>query len=283
VVWAYAPHDAPLLEALGADAAVFEYKDEIASFPAYARGRRAGALRRLEAEMLGRCDLVFAPTEALARRKRGMHPRVRVARFGVDLDHFAEARRAGTPIPEDVARLPRPIAGYVGALDRYKLDFALLRAAAEASPGVTFVLVGPAGVTDGTSAAELPRLPNVVHLGPRPYADLPAYLGAFDVCLVPHRVDGYSETNLPFKVLEYLAAGRPVVATDMPALRELGAAVRRASGPRAFVEAIHRCLAEGDPPAPDPGALWSWEARARWMLDALEEVAGPARSGGGGP
>jgi len=282
-VWVYSPYDAPLVAKLGARLVAFEYKDEISSFPTYRAPRRKLAVQRLERTLLQRADVVFAPTEVLAERKRALHPRVHVVPFAVDRDHFATARLAATEIPQDVGALPRPRVGYIGALDRYKVDFDLLTEVAGARPRYCFVLVGPIGVTDPTRASHLPRGENLVFLGERSYDLLPGYLKAFDVCIVPHCLNRYAQTNFPFKILEYLAAGRPIVATDLPALRGMGSAVRIAGSAAEFAARIDECLlappVNGQRP---PDSCWSWEERTDRMLEILEGVeglAGRARAG----
>jgi len=88
-------------------------------------------------------------------------------------------------------------------------------------------------------------LPNGTMLGPRPYADLPAYLAAMDVGLIPFQHDPVTYHADPIKAYEYLAAGLPVVATDLPALQRLDHVIRLADSTPAFLDQIQAALAEG--------------------------------------
>jgi len=78
-------------------------------------------------------------------------------------------------------------------------------------------LVGP--LWAGLDVSELEALPNVHLLGFRNIADLPGYLKAMDVTIIPYQVNDITRYTFPMKTAEYLAAGKPVVVPDMPALR----------------------------------------------------------------
>jgi glycosyltransferase involved in cell wall biosynthesis len=113
--------------------------------------------------------------------------------------------------------------------------------AARQRPDWSFVLIGPLAI----DAAPVRDLPNVRLFGPRPYADLPSYLAAMDVGLIPFKHNRLTYHADPIKAYEYLAAGLPVVATDLPALRRLAHVVRLADSPAAFVEHIAAAIDEG--------------------------------------
>ena len=91
-------------------------------------------------------------------------------------------------------------------------------------------------------------------LGRRDYELMPAYLQAFQVCLLPFKMDRLTEGVDPLKLREYLAAGRPVVSTPLPPGLPYASVIRLASGPLEFAAAVRSAL--------DPGEDTS-EARAR--------------------
>ena len=152
-----------------------------------------------------------------------------VVPHGVDVARFA----AGGPEPDDLAGLERPLAGFVGLIDDH-VDVPALLATANALERGTVVLVGG----DNVATAELASHPRVRLLGQRPYETMPAYLAAFDVCLVPFGRSTLTEGVNPIKLREYLAAGRPVVATPLPAVREYAEVVRLADDPASFAAAV---------------------------------------------
>jgi teichuronic acid biosynthesis glycosyltransferase TuaH len=84
------------------------------------------------------------------------------------------------------------------------------------------LLVGArSGVFAAERAAALLARPNVQWVGGKEYTDLPSYMRVTDVGVVPYPDNQKNRASFPLKILEYLAAGRRVVATDLPAVRWL--------------------------------------------------------------
>jgi GT2 family glycosyltransferase len=121
---------------------------------------------------------------------------------------------------EELRTIPRPRLGYVGTLHSARLDVDLLIKAASLRRQWSFVLVGP----DSLSSPDRQRLleaPNIYWLGVCPHAEIPSYIVGFDVCLLPNLVNGFTQSLDPLKLYEYLAAGRPVIATPAGIPEEL--------------------------------------------------------------
>ena len=175
-----------------------------------------------------------------------------------------EAQHLPGPAPDDIAHLPRPWVGYVGTLED-RVDWGLMDRVAAASPAASIVIVGrvgPDGAADwqGDRRRCLDR-PNVHAVGWRDQAVIDRYNRAFDVGLIPYRVDHpFNVACCPTKIMDYMAAGRPVVATDLPECR-LYAEVFDVVPPGEFAGAVARRLAAG----PDDG-----RASARWELARRE-------------
>jgi glycosyltransferase involved in cell wall biosynthesis len=189
---------------------------------------------RTERELIESVDLVFAMCPELERHCARWSSEVHLFPPGVDLAKFS-IRAA----PADLG--PGPVIGYVGGLHRF-VDMDLLVAMATARPDWAWVFVGPLQRDCG----ELEALPNVRLLGPRPHAELPSLVAGFDACLIPYALSDDTKTVSPTKVNEYLAMGKPVVSTDLPALRELGpheGVLVAEPNPTAFLAAIERALA----------------------------------------
>jgi uncharacterized SAM-binding protein YcdF (DUF218 family) len=166
--------------------------------------------------------------------------------FGVSLARFEAARTGDAPLPADVASVRRPIAGYVGGLHQW-VDQQLLAAVAQRMPDVSFVLVGP----PQTDISTLKDIPNITMLGQRAHADVPLYVKAFDVGLVPYTIADYTQNVYPTKLNEYLSMGIPVVATDLAEIRRFnlhhGGIVRVAGEVDTFVDAVRASLVEEAP------------------------------------
>src|SRR5439155_9087354 len=122
--------------------------------------------------------------------------------------------------PADVRDLPKPIFGSYGLVAEW-VDHEAMARVAEAYPHGSVVIVGEHNNANAAGMARLRALPNVHFLGRKPYAALPGYCKAFDVALLPFVKNELTENANPLKLREYLAAGLPVVATDIPEARAL--------------------------------------------------------------
>jgi glycosyltransferase involved in cell wall biosynthesis len=129
-------------------------------------------------------------------------------------------------------------------------------------PEATINLVGPSG------GRALPRARNVFALGLKAQVEIPAYLQAADVAIIPFRPSRLTDAVSPLKGFEYLAMHKPVVSTALPEL--VGApGVTMASDPDAFVTAVRRAAAE----RPDLGGIEEFVARQTWQARVDELLA----------
>lgn len=231
VQWFYTPMPAPeMLGAFGEEGVIYDCMDELSQF------RFAPTdIGRRERLLLSRADVVFTGGYRLYESKSRYHANVHFFGCGVDAAHFSAATREDTVIPADAASLPRPVMGYFGVIDE-RLDYELLRALAASRPEWTLLMIGPVVKVD---PGELPRAHNIHWLGQRAYGELPSYVKAFDVCLMPFALNEATEFINPTKTLEYMAAGKPIVATPVSdVVRNFTPIVRVADTPEAFVEAV---------------------------------------------
>ena len=194
---------------------------------------------------------------------------------GVELSHFQTPR----PIPPELAGLPRPLIGYVGLLSHF-LDFEALEALRQGRRGGTLVLIGPD--TPGTAEAlhRLAGREGVALLGPRPYEEIPAYMQALDLGIIPFRAnDAYVQGINPNKVYQYLASGIPVVTTPVLDLEPDPPHLQFASDPAGMVAAAHAALYR---PAPREARAaiakpHDWDLLAARMVAEIERrVAAPS-------
>ncbi len=144
-------------------------------------------------------------------------------------------------------RSRRPRIGYAGALNE-KIDFDLLAHVAQARPEWQLVLVGAPDLTAHPHKADaLQRLPNVHWLGRQPASQVPGAIASMDVCLLPYARNAWTANIDSLKLYEYLACGKPVVSSDVPAARAFAHLVRIADGPETFVAAIEAALPDNAP------------------------------------
>ena len=205
--------------------------------------------------------------------------------YGVDIEAYANVDQAPRALDVD---LRNPIVGFIGHINS-RIDMRLLEAIAER--GRSLLLVGPRDLAfEPKRFAALLCKPNVRWVGFKPFDALPGYLRAIDVGVVPYEDSAFNRGSFPLKTLEYLAAGRSVVSTDLPATRWLDTdLIATASEPETFADQVDRLLAEGR----EIGSLiasrrgfameHSWPARASQFYDAiLSRRPGSASPVGGG-
>jgi teichuronic acid biosynthesis glycosyltransferase TuaH len=258
-----------LLQALPVKKRVFYGTDDYVS-GADLLGVPVERLLRAEARQLELATDVVAVSDQLLQRWSPSANRVHLLPNGCDVRHYREVDEV--PPPVDV-HLRSPIAGFVGHVNA-RIDLSLLEAVA--NRGVSLLMVGPVDPKFRTDRFNrLVSRDNVQWVGPRPFAALPSYLRLMHVGLTPYVDSAFNRGSFPLKTLEYLAAGRGVVSTDLPASRWLGTdLIHRAMGPREFAEATEAALA-----APRGQALMakrkavaeqhSWAGRAAGMAAVL--------------
>lgn len=193
---------------------------------------------------------------------------------GCHPEHFAEIRQ-DPPLKID---LPGPVAGVVGQLNE-RLDVGLLEAVADA--GASLLLVGPRYEQDPEVRESLDRLirrDNVQWIDRLPYDRMPAVLAELDVGLTPYTASEFNRGSFPLKTLDYLAAGLPVVSSDLPSARALGSRdVALAQGPADFARLTTRLLATPSKSRDVArrrafAARHSWAARARKLVQIATEA-----------
>jgi glycosyltransferase involved in cell wall biosynthesis len=268
------------LPSLQFDTIVYHCVDEIKAAP----GMPRDAIERSEAELICRADVVFVTAPRLAESRCRLNPNTHYLPNVADYGHFSKSLEPTTLIPDDLARISEPRIGFVGAISTYKLDFNLLVRVAQAHPEWSIVLIGQVGEGDPwTDISGLRSISNIHLLGPRPYAMLPAYLRGLRVGLLPNRLNDYTASMFPMKFFEYLAAGLPVVSTDLPALRDYADVAMLAQTPQEFIEAIESALAKRGPELENRLARakqHTYASRMDAMLDILGRRDYPEQGAG---
>ncbi|MGE3465559.1 MAG: glycosyltransferase [Pyrinomonadaceae bacterium] len=231
----------------------------------------SSALKDIEEKLFRDADLVVVSAEKLYESKKRFNPNTHIIRHGTDWRHFRTAVDDDLPVPPDIAHLPRPIIGFHGLLADW-VDFELIKKTAEHFPAGSVVLIGKVAVDAAQKVKVLDGVPNVHFLGRKPYAELPAYCRAFDVALNPFAINELTLAANPLKVREYLAAGLPVVSTDIPEVRILDD-VLVGRDHADFIAKIGSSIAEPKPRAAVSDAVEheSWEAKVEELREIMAE------------
>lgn len=261
ILWiTYPPHSSLVGTTYGEDLVVFD----ICDMPS----EEFLPWKRWMQEMFSKASVVFTVSQVLYGAFSESHPAVHCVPNGADWQHFTSTSRS---IPADFPRRAGRVAGYHGVLASW-LDWRLIQRVAEAMPDWNFIFVGP---PLGLDLKRLPRRPNMFYLGEKSYDELPSYVGAFDMGIVPFEVREVTRASDPIKVYEYLAAGKPVVATDLPALAGRPD-VYVAKDASEFCTMLQRAVAEDSAARREARLAFarenSWENRARRIMAIVEDV-----------
>jgi len=245
--------------------------------------------RGLQGWVLRHVERVFTTTRHLADDliARGADAeRVQVAHDGVRRARF-------DPLPtQSEARLAvgwsGVIVGYVGRLQAVGFDkgAGVLVEALAPLAGISLGLVGgPDEAAEGLRArwrAVRGSDDGFLYAGQVAPEQVPIYLSACDICAIPSPENTFfAYHSSPMKLFEYMAAGKPILASDLPALREVvrdgeSALLLPPADVGAWTAAILRLLADDDLrgrlAANAQALVWAhytWDARAHSILATL--------------
>jgi glycosyltransferase involved in cell wall biosynthesis len=229
-------------------------------------------------EMIDNAHICITTATKIYEESKKLRSNVLLAPNAVDYDHFKEGKnRRQFEIPNDLKialDAGKPLILYYGALAKW-VDYNLIRYAAQTKREFLFVLIGPDH--DGTFAKSgIQHEENVLWLRPKSYEELPRYLAYADVCMIPFEINNITLATSPIKLFEYMAAGKPVITTDLPECRKYPP-VLIAQDRQEFVTKLDQGLKlrhnQEYLEAVDSIAREnSWEARVQQIIVALEDL-----------
>jgi glycosyltransferase involved in cell wall biosynthesis len=273
ILWMFAYNANPLIGKLGESLSIYFCNDAFSLLvDSKTLQKRVMAL---EKDLLKEVDIVFTVSEKLSQEKSHFHSSVHTIHHGVDINLFQKSGNVGRP-----ADIPTksPVIGYSGVI-RYMLDLEMIGFLADKEPNWNFVLVGPVTESRADFYAQVEALkqrPNVHFLGSKRAEDLPPYINAFDICLLPYVLGEVSTYYAaPLKFYEYLASGKPVVSTVGPRQYDRDV-VRNCSTKEEVHAAIQDALSKDSPELATKrktlAAENSWERRVRQIDEVLSQA-----------
>jgi teichuronic acid biosynthesis glycosyltransferase TuaH len=226
----------------------------------------------LEPALMKKSDIIVCNSHDFTKRAKQFNPNSFYIGNGFDAEQYDHKQK--NAIPPDLKAIPGPRIGYVGALITLRLDLNLMIELAKARPSWSFVLIG--WEDESFERSELHHLANVYFLGKKHTKEVPAYIQHFDACINPQILNEITRGNFPLKVVEYLALGKPVVATATNTMNEVFSEhTYLAEDKEGFVQQIEKALAE-DSPSMEQERLsfsrsFSWENVTNLFMEAISE------------
>lgn len=196
----------------------------------------------LEPEMIKMADAAVANSLYLAEYCSSFNSNSFYIGQGCDLDLFDAEKEHS--LPDELKKIASPIIGYVGALITERLDVGIIETIARANPLWNVVLVGPED--ENFKKSILHEMPNVYFLGRKSMEQLPAFIKNFDVCINPQLINNVTIGNYPLKVDEYLAMGKPVVATSTKTMELFKDHTYLAEKPQDYPLLVEKALEENN-------------------------------------
>ncbi len=228
ICWSYLPNAGYIIEKLKPKTIVYHCVDEWSKF-SFIDDR----IVEQERELCEMSDVVFASARTLYESRKPYNPNTHYIPHGVDYEYFHERKTADLPLPEDMAGIGHPIAGFFGLIHEW-IDLDLLARIAKDNPEVSFVYIGKYSVDVGAVDA----FPNTHFLGQKEYSELIDYAKHFDVGLIPFKINDLTIAVNPIKLKEYLALGIPVISVGLPEVKAYGHVVHVAEDYGQFDSAL---------------------------------------------
>lgn len=234
--------------------------------------RRHG--ERIEPQVIKIADTVVNNSTLYAEYGAQFNPNSFMVGQGCDVSLFNDEDNS-IPIPKEFEDIPRPIIGYVGYLTSMRLDIPLLEHMARTKPDWSVVLVGPED-TDFSQSA-LHQMSNVFFLGSKEGSELPSYVKGFDVAMNPQVVNDWTIGNYPRKIDEYLAMGKPTLATRTKAMEMFQEHVYLGSNKDEYIQLAEKALREDSMELQQKRIEFAkshtWENNVQAIYEAIKKTA----------
>lgn len=255
---------------------LYQSRDNLRALEPYLRKHGEGG----ELQAIQNADFSFATARQLQKDLSELSGEsVRFLPNAADFETFSAAYEQKLPRPPELEGISGPTIGYTGNIC-HRSNYELLKKVCEAHSDKAVVLVGPRNHWKHTDI-DLDAIPNLHFTGGKPIEQLPAFLAHFDVLILPFLCNEVTRSIYPLKINEYLASGKPVVATPFSEdIRSFGDVIELADTPAEFAVAITDALESHSPEKArlryERAAENTWTARVA-QIDTWIEEADAAR------
>lgn len=229
ILWIQDIYAIEILDYLSDNKMIYDCCDEVAEFSsAYVDLARGN-----EDKLIKRASIVFTSAQNLYDRIKKQNKSTFLVRNGAEFEHFYSDKE------DHKNKAKNKIVGFVGAISDW-VNIEMIAAAAKALPNVDFHMVGPIS----TDVSSLKKMENVKFFGKQAYENLPEFYHSFTVGIIPFRINKLTLGVNPIKFYEYCAAGKPVVATSLPELKQYEPNIYCIETAEEFVTSINEAIKE---------------------------------------
>ncbi len=242
-LWINQHEAAHLLDTKTAPRSIYDITDDWTKFSG--NQSQLALITEQDATLCQSCDHVIVCSQQLFDDKATLvdPEKLHLIPNGVHVDHYEAVADISMPVHPVAQKWKKPTFGYTGTIHGDRVDVNLIASVAKSYPSATIAMVGP-NLLEQAEQQPLDLFGNIVFTGAQPYADLPDIMRAFDVCMVPHLVTPFTESLNPIKLWEYLAAGKPIVSTNVAGFRDYPDLVSVAVASDDFVSLLARAPVE---------------------------------------
>ena len=239
MVWIYNPVDLPVIDSFNKQLIIYRVFDEVSLLPLNKPIKTV--IEQIENIYIKRVDLIFASSKKQYKNRITKHPHTYFIPQAVNFKLFNSALKDDLSRPDDLPNTHTPIIGFIGGID-YRIDFSIIRNITEQHPRWAVLLIGPVKVSLGDNSKIVDGISNVHFLSEKKQEEIPRYLKFIDISILPYYVNESTSTMYIGKLHEHLAAGKPIVATNLPELMPFKDIISIASSREQFLKCIEEEL-----------------------------------------
>lgn len=236
--------------------------------------RIKNVIKNYDHQLCRKADFVFTASQKQYDRRKSLNTATYLIPNGVDFELFNRALNPELVVPDDISHIHKPIIGFVGCIADFIVDINLLFYLAKNRPQWSLLLVGPDNLENSVKKEKLHKLINVTFVGKKELNVLPLYIKKFDVALMPYILSGHTFSIYPLKLHEYLAAGKPVVSSNIPAVLPFADVVRISHSYDEFIQGIEFALVNNSQDEIEKRLKIArentWDQRVEMIMELLE-------------
>lgn len=263
------PRRAEILEQIPYDALVYEYIDDFSLFYYYTED-----LKQKHYDLMRKADLVVCTAKVLYEDALRITSKAIFSPNAGDYVFFHSNRNCPIfPALLEKTQKYECVLGYYGCLARW-FDYALVLNIARKMPQWCFVFVGYC--FDGTiSQLQEAGLQNIILYPAQPYGNLPSFISAFDIQIIPFVINDITTATSPVKLYEYMASGKPILTSNLPECQRYQSVVTYLDG-NDFIKKVSSLMTNRNNPeyiaVMDKEARENtWDARVTEILTSLRK------------